>query len=266
MPEAPISQILQELGSTEPQEAWTRFLQEYSALILQVVRHFEQDVDDTSDCFQFVCEKLSKDRFRRLRRFRPEGPASFLTWLRAVVRNLCLDWRRRKFGRRRVFRSVSRLSTFDQEVFRCIYQRGASADETFLLLQNRFPDLTPKRLAESRERIEKELTANQRWLLGARFAQGALGTSATFEESEASPLEIPDPRPDPEAQAALEESRAALGRSLARLSKRERLLVRLRFEQELTLEHIARLLGLGNAQRADRQIKDILARLRKEIS
>jgi RNA polymerase sigma factor (sigma-70 family) len=176
-----------------------------------------------------------------------------------------LDWRRRKFGRRRVFRSVSLLSTFDQEVFRCIYQRGASADETFLLLQNRFTDLTPERLAESRERIEEKLTAKQRWLLGARFAQGVLGTSATFEQPDASSLEIPDPRPDPEAQAVLEERRAVVRSALARLSKRERLLLRLRFEQELTLEQVARLVGLGNAQRADRQIKDILARLRKEI-
>ena len=63
----------------------------------------------------------------------------------------------------------------------------------------------------------------------------------------------------------LEESRGALGRALARLSKRERLLVRMRFEQELTLDQIARLLNLGNAQRADRQIKMILTRLREEF-
>lgn len=61
------------------------------------------------------------------------------------------------------------------------------------------------------------------------------------------------------------ERRGALDRALDRLSKRERLLVRLRFEQELTLEQIAKLLDLGNAQRADRQIKEILARLREEM-
>jgi RNA polymerase sigma factor (sigma-70 family) len=78
-------------------------------------------------------------------------------------------------------------------------------------------------------------------------------------------LEIVDPRPGPEALAVLEERKAALSRALDRLSKPERLLVRLRFEQELTLEQIARLLDLGNAQRADRRLKEILARLREEL-
>ena len=50
------------------------------------------------------------------------------------------------------------------------------------------------------------------------------------------------------------------------LSKRQRLLIRLRFEQELTLDQIANLLDLGNAQRVDRQIKDVLARLREVLS
>ena len=55
-------------------------------MIFQVGRYFEKDLDRASDCFQFVCEKLSEDRFRRLLRFKPQGTASFSTWLRAVVR------------------------------------------------------------------------------------------------------------------------------------------------------------------------------------
>lgn len=266
MSEAPIDRILQQLRLREPEEAWAEFLQEYSTLIFSIVRHLERDIDRASDCFQFVCERLSADGFRRLRRFKPQGPATFSTWLRAVVRNLCLDWRRKEFGRRRVFRSIARLSSFDQEVFRYVYERGDSIDDTFVLLQSRFSDVTPERLAESRERIDQELTVKQRWLLGARIAQGALGAATTLEEPEAAPLEISDPRPDPETQTLFSERRAALDRALEQLSKRERLLVRLRFEQELTLEQIAKLLDLGNAQRADRQIKEILARLRVELS
>ena len=40
----------------------------------------------------------------------------------------------------------------------------------------------------------------------------------------------------------------------------------LRYEEGLTLEQVARLAGLGNAQQADRRIKEILARLREEMS
>jgi len=265
MPEQSVENILQKLRSRDPHEAWTEFLEEYSVLIFQVVRHFDRDLDRASDCFQFVCEKLSEDRFRRLLRFKPQGTASFSTWLRAVVRNLCLDWRRKEFGRPRMFRSISRLSIFDQEVFRCVYERGVSAAETFHLLQSKFSDVTSERVTESRDRIEQELSTKQRWLLGVRSVRRAPGVGKTFETAEVAPLEIPDPGPDPEAQTLLEERRGALDRALGRLSKGERLLVRLRFEQELTLEQIAKLLDLGNAQRADRQIKDILARLREAL-
>ena len=265
MPEASIAGILKKLSSRDPDEAWPLFLEDYAAVVLQVVRHVEHDSDQVSDCFQFVCGRLSESNFRRLRKFKPQGPATFSTWLRAVVRNLCLDWRRKEFGRRRVFRSIARLSSFDQEVFRCVYERGDSIEDTCVQLQSRFSDVSPERLAESRERIEQELTAKQRWLLGARLAQGPSGVAASLEEPEASRFEIPDPRPDPEMRALSRERQAALARALARLSKHERLLVRLRFEQELTLEQIAKLLSLGNAQRADRQIKGILTRLREEL-
>ena len=140
-----------------------------------------------------------------------------------------------------------------------------SATETLPLLQSRFPGVVPERVAESRDRIEQQLTAEQRWRLGIRSARRAQGIGTTVQEAEASPVEIADPRPDPEALAIMGERRGALARALDRLSKRERLLVRLRFEQELTLEQIATLLDLGNAQRADRQIKMILARLREEL-
>jgi hypothetical protein len=42
--------------------------------------------------------------------------------------------------------------------------------------------------------------------------------------------------------------------------------LRLRYEEGLTLDQAARLTGLGNAQRADRRIREILTRLREEMS
>src|SRR5258708_5458358 len=263
MVERNIVEVLDRLRSREPQEAWTEFIQEYSALIFHVVRHFEHNHDNAADCFQFVCERLSEKSFRRLNRFKVEGPAKFSTWLRAVVRNLCLDWQRRKFGRPRVFKSISHLSALDQEVFRCIYEPALPIDEAFLQLRVGFPGLTKDQLEQSVERIDSALTTKQRWLLSARSIQRS---PSTFDQSDGRSVVIPDARPDPEAETLLAEKRAALARALMQLSKGERLLVRLRFEQELTLDQIASLLDLGNAQRVDRKIKDVLARLREALS
>ncbi len=125
MPEQPFDSILEHLSSRDPEAAWGEFLDEYSASIFQVVRHFERDPTLVPDCFQFVCEKLNTNSLQRLRKFRPGGPASFSTWLRAVVRNLCLDWHRKQFGRPRFFKSISRLSGFDQQVFRQLYETSS---------------------------------------------------------------------------------------------------------------------------------------------
>ena len=74
-----ISQLLVRLGSESSQDAWSEFLQRYSPLLLHVARLFAYDEDGRSECFVHVCEQLGRDRFRRLRTFRPEGPASFST-------------------------------------------------------------------------------------------------------------------------------------------------------------------------------------------
>lgn len=264
MPEKSFDSLLEQISSRDPEEAWRLFLDEYSTTILQVVRHVERDSDFVPDCFQFVCERLSANSFLRLRKFRPQGPAVFSTWLRAVVRNLCLDWHRKQFGRHRFFKSISRLSVFDQEVFRHLYERRLSFDETFQSLQSAFPNVTQTQLAESSARIGRELSTKQQRLLDARFSQQATQTSAAFDET-AAHTNVPDPAPDPEARAVLQERATALRRALGRLPPRERLLIRLRFEQELTLEQAAKLLDLGNAQRVERQIKAVLEKLRGEL-
>jgi RNA polymerase sigma factor, sigma-70 family len=260
MRQNPIERLLKDLDSPNPQEAWSEFLSDYSTLIYQVIRQFESDTDNASDCFQFVCEQLIENRSRRLRKFRGEGSATFATWLRAVVRNLCIDWHRKQFGRHRQFRSISRLPVFDQEVFRIIYEHAIPLDESLAILAAQFPNATATRIAESRARIEELLTTNQRWLLANRFKPG--NTNGRLGPEDFVP-DIEAPQPDPESRVIENQQKQKLNLAIAKLEPNERLLIRLRFEEGLTLDKTAELLGLGNAQRADRQIKDVLIRLRK---
>ena len=263
MSEVRIEQIMEGLATRDPQEAWSTFLEDYAPAIFQVVRHFEAESDNAADCFQFICERLCEHRFRRLRRFKIGGAAKFSTWLRVVARNLCLDWRRKQFGRRRVFRSVARLSPLDQAVFQQVHERGVTPSEALVSLTQRFPYLTGELLSEAIERVNKTLTTNQNWLLRTRLAfvgpRAGAGTETDYRQ------EIIDPQPDPEKLALLAERTTILKRALGRLSDKERLFVHLRFEEHLTLDQIAKLLDLGNAQRADRQLKQILASLRLEF-
>ena len=156
--------LLRQFRSRDPRAAWAEFLDLYSPLLQAVVREFERDDDAVGDCYLYVSEQLCRNGFRRLLRFRTDGPASFPTWLRAVVRNLCLDWHRQEFGRHRIFESVARLPALDQEVFKRVLVDGLSSGEAHLTLAPRFPGLTLEGLGQSIMRVEHALTARQRWL------------------------------------------------------------------------------------------------------
>jgi RNA polymerase sigma factor (sigma-70 family) len=133
-------------------------------------------------------------------------------------------------------------------------------------LRPRFPALSLERLAEGVERVRKALAPRQLWLLSTRK-----GAFLSFEESPSSsggkPFPSPsDPRPDPETLAASNERRSTLARALSRLPKLDRLLLRLRFDQDLTLEQIARLTGMESAQSVDRRIRRVLEELRQRMN
>ncbi len=254
------------LPAKEMEEAWDRFLGEYAGLILQVVHLFERDPDRVDDCFLFVCEQLKKDRLRRLRRFEANGTATFSTWLRAVVRNLCLDWRRQRFGRPRIFRSIARLPEVDQEVFRCIYFRKLSENETLHTVRALHPALDREALAASLVRIRGSLSPHQSWLLASRNPyMESLSRNADVSKGDARETELPDPDPDPETEAAGREFLRALRRAMEDLPPGDRLLLRLRFEQELTLEEIAELMQLGSAVKAQRYLQQVLSKTREQL-
>jgi len=176
-----------------------------------------------------------------------------------------LDWHRREFGRQRPFESIARLPVFDQELYRCLNEGNLPLEEAYLRLQPRFTEVTLEQLDESVARIQRALTPRQQWLLSVRHARvEQTQTSASAEDVAA--FEIADLTADPESLADLAERRAALHRSLARLSKSDRLLIRLRFEREMTLEQVAHVLHLNDAYCADRRIKEALEKLRKEMA
>jgi RNA polymerase sigma factor (sigma-70 family) len=79
--------------------AWTEFVGQYSRLIIRAARSVTPDHDSTMDAYGFALEELRKDDYRRLRSFEAEGAGHFTTWLVIVVRRLCLDHQRKRYGR-----------------------------------------------------------------------------------------------------------------------------------------------------------------------
>jgi len=99
--------------------------------------------------------------------------------------------------------------------------------------------------------------------LSPRMQNDRLSSQRALDDLSAE--EVSDGRPDPESQAVSTEMQSILQNSVARLDGPSRLLIHLRFEQGLTLEQVAKIVGLADAQTADRRIRSVLGVLRKEI-
>jgi RNA polymerase sigma factor (sigma-70 family) len=237
---------------------WVNFLKEFAQIILQVIAVCEGDAENRAECFVYVCEQLARNRFRRLRRFQRGGPASFTTWLRAVVRNLSVDWRRREFGRPTTFVATHPISPLDREVGNRLFRDNMRDNEIVDELCT--SDLSRGEIESSLDRVYAQMTPRQAWAWSAR----SILTESVEGESGAA-MQLPDPAPTPETVAELRESNRAMLHGLRSLSFEQRLAIRFRFEQDLTLQEIATLLKLKNAQAADRVLRNALARLREAV-
>jgi RNA polymerase sigma factor (sigma-70 family) len=256
-----VGRLLDQLSSGRADLAWTDFLKLHSSLIMQVAREFAVGAEQANDCFLFACERLSDDGFRRLRSFRRHGPARFRTWLATVVANLCIDWRRKLHGRVRPIAAVTALPPLDQKVYRYIYLRGMTRAECQRALVREFPEVTLEQIADANARLFKRLSSRQRWQLSHRF-RGSVSLEVAMSPDDESALFQPeDSAPGPERLTEQWASQEAVNDALQRLAPRQRLLLRLRYQQDLTLEEVARLVGLPDPYRANREIQAAVAEL-----
>ncbi len=254
--------LLARLRSPVGGEAFAQFLDMYSPAIMQIARQYAFDSNRLNDCFLFITERLCADKYHRLVSYQPEASASFRSWFNVIIVNLCIDWRRHRRGRPRLFKSILKLSSFDQHVFKHRFQQRLSMEACLEVLSGHFPGLNELQLAGAVARINESLTPAQLQLLDA---QQAKTISLDQHQLAGDSHEPSEPGRGPEALAALSQDMERLQKALARLSPHQRLLIKLRYQQDLSLKEVARLTRLGDPFRARRHIQAALDQLVKHF-
>jgi RNA polymerase sigma factor (sigma-70 family) len=206
----PLPDVLQSLlqaSDAESREgAWAAFLEAHSSLVMHVARSVGGDHDAAMDRYAFVLEALRRDDFRRLRGYVADGSGRFTTWLIVVVRRLCHDQHRQRYGRTQ---------------------------------------------SESRAALEQRAERRQlEDLLSEELGLAALESRA-------------DEAPDAALSGA--ELTRGLERALAALDPADRLILRLRFEDDCSVPEIARLLGEKSPFSLYRRLDRILATVRRSL-
>lgn len=267
MSEPSIAALIERLRSADASFAWRQFLDQYTPVLYHTARACSRDEDECADCFLYICEELAKSDFRRLRQFREDGAASFVTWLRVVARNLCVDRMRRDYGRPRPFRSVEKLSGLELEVYKCRHERGFSQERTLHEIRSSYPGVNVSQLNEVESRIDKSLSPRQHWILSTRHRLSFDPIiSAALEDGGEATADIADERPSQETIVVQQQLQEKVQQCLASLPSDERLIVQLRFIEDLSLDEISRLTGLGGPQRVHRRLAAILQKLRAVIA
>jgi len=253
-----VQELLAQLRSPSGDEVFALFLELFSSAILQLARQYTNDHNHLNDCYLFVTEKLADNDFHRLVSYQPEGAASFRSWFNVVVANLCIDWRRHQRGRPRLFKSILGLSSFDQSVFKYRFQQRLSMDACFETLRGHFPKCNEVQLAGAVARINLSLTSAQ---MKSLYVQQSRTVSLDEHQDARNANELSSTGHCPEEEAIIHQDQDKLQRALARLSPHHRLLIKLRYQQDLSLKEVARLTRLGDPFRARRHIQAALDQL-----
>lgn len=162
--------LLDESTPAGRDDAWARFLDAYSRLVLHVARTTSSEHDDAMDAYTHVLQELRANDFARLRTFSGDGRCKFSTWLVVVIRRLCYDHRRQRYGRSRETRSST--TKVEQNFRRRL--RDLSGEDIEL---TRIPDsaenldehLSARELRGRLAAVVDSLPPNDRLLLALRF-------------------------------------------------------------------------------------------------
>lgn len=201
-----LARLLDAGGVGEDGGAWAAFLVRYSPVLLKTARSLGGSQDAVMDRYAYVIEGLRRDDCRRLRAFRDDGRATFVTWLVVTARRLCFDHHRQRYGR---------AGALDDA--------GAVARRT------------------SRRSLTDLVTAD-------------------IETAE-----IPDRAPAPDERVTRESQRERLAGVLSTLPHADRLLLALRFEDDLSAREIAEVLEMATPFQVYRRLDRVLATLRASL-
>jgi RNA polymerase sigma factor (sigma-70 family) len=200
-----LSALLDAADPAAKEGAWRRFVNKHSRLILTTAREACAGYDDGMERYTFLLDELKRNDFHRLRGYVADGRGKFTTWLVVVARRLCVDYHRKRFGRR----------------------RGVGDD--------------PQTSAE--------------WEMRSRLIR--------MIAEQVDPSDLPDSSaPNPEKQMRESDRHRAVERALSQLDARDHLLIKLRFEDEVPVRNIAKIMGFSGEVSVYRQLKRIYRTLR----
>lgn len=253
------------LFQTDSEKAWDLFIEKHADFIFTTLRHNGLDQDKASDCFIYICGKLCEKNFRRLKTIKYAGQkGDLMPWLRQVTNRMSVNWFWSVNGRKRLPKPIQEMPEREQKIFKFYFWYGQTPSriyESMRLEQEK--DLELADVFDSLDKIFECLSDKKIWNLmsGILRVQKPLSIDKEDEETGIC-FEIPDEKPLSEQILNQKETNEILNRALENLSAREKLALRMRYEDTLAIADIAKILSL-EIREVKNLLKSSLYKLRK---
>jgi RNA polymerase sigma factor (sigma-70 family) len=95
-------------------------------------RNFSAE-NDRNEAYIFVLDSLKDNNFKRLRAYK--GKSKLSTYLHTLINSLVVDFRRKRYGRRRIPAAVAKLGRWAEAVYRLVCWQRFSFDDAYDFLQ-----------------------------------------------------------------------------------------------------------------------------------
>jgi len=198
--------------------------------------------DEIEEFAAIVRLRLVENDYAILRAF--QGRSRFATYIASVIGRMLLDHHNHEWGKWRKSAEAERMGELAVILEKLLYRDEHSPDEAFAILAPSYPELT-------RERIDE---------LSARIPARVKRRMVTIEEA----LSEPAQQTDPEVIESGHRISLIVTESIARFSDGDQLILRLRFESEMTIAQISRSLHFDQ-QLLYRRFRRLLSDLRQAL-
>jgi len=250
-----------------PLQAWENFLESYDELIKRVIQKLVSDYDEIMDLYTTSLEKLKANDYQKLTAyFDKKRNYNFATWIAVVVRNCCMDWFRKNKGRTHLPLCIEEFSPLDKLIFRYIYQKGYSIQETFELVNSQQGNkLSTEELCSRINKIKQTLQQKTRWKLENEWKR-FLPTLSTDNSEKGGIHDLPDQNdPDPEENFFQNHTQKVLQKIFKTLPPKQQLIIDLYYFKGMTLEKITHLLKMKNIWQVHRKLHQALNFLQEKL-
>lgn len=228
----------------EPSEFLLENLQLVRQITASICRRRGVEPDEIDDFISEVQLRLVSDDYAIIRAFR--GRSTFATYLAAVVTRQLLDYRNHQWGKWHASAEAERLGEVAIAVERALYRDHQTIDEALTSLSANHPQLTRAEIERLKARLPHRLRRKM------------------VDLDEASQVASVAAKTDPAQSETAEQISTIVASYINRLPKDDQLILKLRFDADMSVAEISRALHIDQQTLYRRYYKHFL-RLRTEL-